>query len=246
VARTDQDIAKGLQAKKPKPGAPYHLSAYRGDIVRIQKNPRSHKASFAESLTVCGFANAARYSKIPAPSQFNAANELVPDTGWYWRDAIHAGMFGKLYAGERGLKITTPTVFLQGPTPNALASGVAEALTQELTKWDNNYFWDPTIHQTRMTFRAPGLYLVGAQVHYNAVSGSYRTTFLRLNGTTTIATSRQNVPSANSAYGQPFVLWYFESGDYLELMAQSNVAGVSADTEAWWAMAMSPEQVIPE
>jgi len=42
------------------------------------------------------------------------------------------------------------------------------------------------------------------------------------------------------------MLWFFESGDYIELYAQSNVAGVNADIEHWWAMAMSPEQVIPE
>jgi len=172
--------------------------------------------------------------------------EAAPDTGWYWRDVIHAGMFGKLYAGERGLKITTPTCHVRGLTPNALASGVAEKLTIEEALWDNNYFWDPTIHQDRITFRASGLYLVGAQVHYTAVNGSYRTTFLVLNGTTTIATHRAGANVSQSVYGNPLAFWFFESGDYVELWVQSNVAGVSADCEHLWAMAMSPEQVIME
>jgi len=246
VARTNQNIAQGLGAKKPRPGAPYHLSAYRGDIVRIQKNPRNHPASFAESLTVCGFANAARFSKWAEPHQRKQAEEDTPDTGWYWRDAIHAGMFGKLYRDLGDLKITTPTVHVTGTTPVALTSGVAKLMVPDTELWDNNYFWDPTIHQSRITFRASGLYLVGAQVHYTAVSGSYRTTFFVLNGLTTIATHRAGANVSQSVYGNPLAFWFFNSGDYIELYAQSNVAGVSADIEHWWAMAMSPEQVIPE
>jgi len=245
VAKTTIDIAKGLTAKKPKPGAPYHLSAYRGDVVRIQKNPRPHKPSQAEAAWICAFGAAARFSKTPSPQQFNEASTWVDQSGWYYRDAIHAGMFGKLYRDEGGLRITTPTCYLYASTTLTLSTGVNTPVPLTNAKWDNNYFFDVTIQPTRMYFRSPGVYFVGAQGQFTAVSGQYRTLQFRRNGTETLTSVRVPVPTNSSAFPEIIDLIYADAGDYIELLAQTNQAGSNFNCNGFWSMAMTPEQVIP-
>jgi len=128
----------------------------------------------------------------------------------------------------------------------SLTSGVAKVLTPENKLWDNNVFWMPSPNPTRMTFRSCGVYFVGAEVQYTAVSGQYRTTWFRKNGTDVYGSHRVPAPVSMTCFGHPFALMYFEVGDYIELIGQSNVAGVTAQINAFWAMAMTPEQVILE
>jgi len=246
LAKTTIEIAGGLKAKKPKPGSKHHFSLWRGDIVSVQKNPRSHPKSKAEAAWICAFSGIARYTKRPTPQDFNEASAAVSDTGWYYRDMIHTAMAGKLLLGCEGLKITTPTVKVKELAAETLTSGVAKALTPDTKVWDNNYFWEPILHPTRLYFRSCGVYAVGARVDYTAVSGSYRTTFLRKNGTETIAVTRVPVPTSQTAHTNVFGLFYFDELDYIECMAQTNQAGVNGTLMEFWAMAITPEQVESE
>jgi len=246
LAKTTIEIAGGLKAKKPKPGSKHHFSLWRGDIVSVQKNPRSHPKSEAEAAWICAFSNIARYTKVPTPQDFNQASADVADTGWYYRDMIHTAMAGKLILGCEGLKITTPTVKVKELAAEVLTSGVAKVLTPDTKLWDNNYFWEPILHPTRIYFRSCGVYAVGARVDYTAVSGQYRTTWLRLNGTDTIAITRIPVPTSQTCFTNVFGLFYFDPMDYIEVVAQTNQAGSNATLQELWAMAITPEQVESE
>jgi len=246
LAKTTIEVAGGLKAKKPKPGSKHHFSLWRGDIVRVQKNPRSHPKSKVEAAWVCAFSNIARYTKRPTPQEFNEASAAVSDTGWYYRDMIHSAMSGKLILGCEGLKITTPTAKVRGTSAEVLTSGVAKVLTPDTKLWDNNYFWEPVLHPTRLYFRSCGVYAVGARVDYTAVSGQYRTTTLRLNGTTTIAVERIPAPVSMTVFTNVFSLYYFDEMDYIEVIAQTNQAGSNGTLQEFWAMAITPEQVESE
>jgi len=246
LAKTTIEIAGGLKAKKPKPGSKHHFSLWRGDLVSVQKNPRSHPKSESEAAWICAFSGMANNSKRPTPQDFNEASAATADTGWYYRDLIHTAMAGKLILGCEGLKITTPTVKVKELAEEVLTAGVSKVLTPDTKLWDNNYFWEPILHPTRIYFRSCGVYAVGCRVDYTAASGQYRTTWLRQNGTDTIAISRIPAPTSQTVFTNVFGLFYFDPMDYIEVLAQTNQAGSNATLRELWAMAITPEQVESE
>jgi len=245
LAKVHQDITKGLRAKKPQPGAPYHLSLYRGDIVRVQSNPTHKTPTKAEAAWVCAFSTAAHYSKVPDPRTFDAASQQTSDTGWYYRDAITAGIFGKLYTDVGGLKITTPTTRVTNSAYQALTNGVVKVLNIDAQVWDNNYFWDPVGHPTRLTFRSAGLYMVGCQVAFSGGSATRRDFAINLNGATQIANKIIANTSGGFCQDETETLYYFHPGDYIEFIAFCTTTSVTAKLDHAWVMAITPEQVIP-
>lgn len=243
MAKVDAEVVAGFNAKKPKPGGKHHYSSTRGDIVVVKKNPRGHKPSLAEAAWICGFTSIARYTKMSDPRQFNEASTQTDGTGWYYRDALHSGIVGKLITAKGGLRITTPTANVYRDAVESLSSGVLKILTPNAKFWDNNYFWDFVGHPTRLTVRSTGLYLVGASVHFSATSGTYRTAIIRRNGTVILAEHREFVSANASVHCNPFTIAYFNEHDYLEIGAQTNTAGPTAELETFWILAITPELV---
>lgn len=182
-------------------------------------------------------------TKVPDPKTLDLAKKLTANTGWYYRDILTAGSVGKIYHNPGVPRITTPTFNIHSTTAESLTSGTAKVLTPTIKDWDNNVFWENVIHPTRATFKSAGLYLIGAEVNYNAVSGSFRECQVRLNGTTLLIDERIWPATANGAPVTGQRIWYFTAGDYIEVLGQANTVGVTA-TLAWlYGVGITPESV---
>lgn len=139
--------------------------------------------------------------------------------------------------------MTTPTARVTRNAAESLTINVLKVLTPNNKLWDTNQFWSPTVNATRLTFVSPGLYYVYHRALYSGVSGGFRDTGIRLNGTTLLVNIRNWPASANAFEGQASDIWYFNAGDYIEATAQSSSASVTAQLDALIVMALTPEQV---
>jgi len=242
--KLDIGLLKHFKNKKPRRGMPYNLRIGRGNQLIMQANPAPHKPSRAELLWQFKFACLAHWSKRPDPRAFNYAVDVSDDSGWYYRDVIHSAMEGKLLILGQGPRVTTPTVRVRREGAENLDAGTSKALTADVLVWDNNVFWNPQADSSRLTFRTAGVYLVGGSIQYNAVAAGRRDCTIRLNGTTNIEDVYATPAGAIAfAFGN-ITLWYFNADDYIELMARSSVAGVTAVMRSFWALAITPEAVI--
>jgi hypothetical protein len=212
-------------------------------IAQAWPKRRGKPKSARQLAWVNHFSCLAQLTKFPHPSQYDLAKELAKDTGWYYRDVLTVAANGKLYFTEGAEKVTTPTARVNRNATEALTANVLKVLTPNTKLWDTNQFWSPTVNSTRLTFVSPGLYYVYSRVLFSAVTGGFRDTGIRLNGTTLLVNSRLWPNSANAFDGQASDIWYFHAGDYIEPTAQSSVASVTAQLDALIVMALTPEQV---
>jgi len=189
------------------------------------------------------FSCVAWISKIPDPRTFDLAKKLTKDTGWYYRDVIASGAVGKLYQVEGVSRITTPTVMLHRTAGEALSAGVAKVLTPNVMDWDNNRFWNASSNPSRITIRAGGLYLLGAQGLFSTATSNYRILNIRLNGTTNISDSMQVLNGNFQVWQQNQSIWYFNPNDYIELLATSGAAGVSCTINHFWMVGITAEVI---
>jgi len=243
VAKITGDPVDFLKGKKPRPGGNHHYKRDKAGRLLVQANPAAHKPSGAESAWISNFSCLAHFTKAPWSGDFNDATELQDQTGWYWRDVIHSALSGKLL-GDPAKRVTTPTVRVFRTGVEALSNGVVKILTPNNREWDNNFFWDETANQSRLTVRSSGVYLVGAQVEFTNITGGRRAVQLIANGTKIVGDQTVTQANVNLQRLTPVTLWAFETNDYIEAAAFANVAGVSAELEAFWLMAMTPESVI--
>jgi len=253
VAKLTGDLTNLLKGGKPRrlgpaftKRQPQHESELGGEnpgALILQKKPRPHEPSRVEFAWVSNFSCIARFTKAPWSGDFNEAHNLQDQTGWYWRDVIHSALSGKLI-GDPRKRVTTPTARVFRTGMESLVSGQLKALTPNDTDWDNNFFWDPVSNSTRLTIRSKGVYLVGCQIEYNAVSGGRRVAILRVNGTTVIGDQSIGAVASNLVRVDPMTVWAFNENDYVEACAFANASGVQAELENFWVVAITPEAVI--
>lgn len=242
--KLERNLSSALKSKKPKPGGPYHLRGTRGGGLAAQANPTPHKQSKVEKAWSLQFACFANWTKTPDPRAFDYATDASDGTGWYYRDVLHSALSGKLILIKPENRVTTPTARVKRAAAQALTIGVPLALTPDSAEWDNNVFWNPLAQQSRLTIRSPGVYLIGGWCQFSAVTAGRRDAYLRLNGTTVLTGSWTHAASANVLALEPVTIWYFNDNDYLEMVALSSVAGVTALARALWVVAITPETVI--
>ena len=233
-----------IRGKKPRTDAPVHFARTRGGQVAIRSNPRKHKQSAAERSWVLHFACTARYSKYPAPSEFDDLVSDAGDTGWYPRDMLHSAAAGKLIRECNKAKMTTPTARVTRSTYQALTSGVPLYLIADTKVWDNNVFWNMDNDQSRLTVRSCGLYLCHATALYTGISGGRRELFLDVNRTDEIVGDRQVTPNTNLVEQSVDTIWYFNENDYLEARAVANASGVQVQLRSLWILAITPEAIL--
>lgn len=248
-----------------------HFKRGRGEQLIAQAWParRGKKKTPLQQAWVDDFSRSARMSKVPDPDAMTTANCMAkgwPEpTGWFYRDVIESAMHGKLivFTGnnsdqalsgfdESGRRlgqeviprVTTPTVFGSRVAAQAVAINTDVALIPSAVQWDNNRFWSATINPSRFTVRAPGLYLAGADVEFNAVTGGFRRSNFRVNGTSFDAPNSLPIANANTIRMPTITLLWFNAGDHVECIARTGTANVTATLLAFWLVAITPESLV--
>lgn len=126
----------------------------------------------------------------------------------------------------------------------AITAAAWNVITLDRAEWDNNIFWTPAIDAKRLTFRSSGLYFIGGFADlagHSTAGGRYLS--LRINGVLIRPVQYWNVASnavPNLTVSAP---WYFNAGDYIELMVWSSHA-VNCNQAGAWAIALTPEAVV--
>lgn len=221
------------------------LKTWRGvPYIAAWPRQRKHTQSEVQQAWVDAFKDRAQVLKAPDPRLYQTAVEMAAGTGWYYRDVLERAAFGKLYTDQQERRVTTPTVFRKNSTSVLLTQNVNTPLSSDTSVWDNNAFYDAA-HPTRLNVKAPGLYIVQAQVRWDTTSGSNSTAHtLVVNGTDIIAA--HNVPGstqANLTYAV-HTIWYFHAGDYVEALVQKNAAGNRVILQAFFMLAITPEALV--
>jgi len=221
------------------------MNGYRGQVYfQAWPRRRGKTKSPLQQAWIDAFSIRARAFKSVDPKTLMAAQAWTHGTGWYYRDVLERASYGKLIIYGEANRVTTPTVSVSRPATEALTANIVKALTPTNQAWDNNTFWNASINPTRITFKSPGLYLVGGSVRFTDTSTSgVRYMWLRVNGVTewgnqtTFVT--QNAPKALST---AIPIW-MNANDYVELLALSNVNSTIL-IQAFWATGITPEAMI--
>lgn len=110
-------------------------------------------------------------------------------------------------------------------TGQVIPPGVLTAITFDTLIEDNDSMFN-TAFNTRITFRTPGWYSVGANVQWQFVAGGNRRTSIRLNGTTMIIPSdRRTAAVVPGDIININATRLFNQNDYIELLVSQNTAG---------------------
>lgn len=221
------------------------LSSYRGLLI-VRSRPKTPKAppSELQRAWINRFKCYAYWSKFADPDARRIAEELVPNTGWYWRDVIERAMSGKLLLNREELPITTPTANIYATSPQAISSGVEAALTAAALNWDNNYFWNPSANQSRLTCRTAGLYAFGCVVNSPTNTTARRKVSIIVNGTTRIAQQSAGAGTSTSQQLTLTGIWYMHANDYAQVFAQPSSSGQTFTMEHFWVVALTPEPLM--
>lgn len=243
-------IVEGTYIQPPSPrrrgGLPLELSGWKGKIVaRKRKGRKGPNKSPLQQAWVDNFSCIARWSKFADPRARETAEDMAPDTGWYWRDIIETAMVGKLIRRIGEHPITTPTVNIRKTSATSLSGTNETVLTPDEFLWDNNYFWNPISNQSRITFRSPGLYLVGADAQFGVSSTTRRKLIIKDQDGTRIVEQSQGPGLSTTVQIAIVGLMYFHANDYIECYAQASASGQTTVLNHFWAIAMTPEQLLP-
>lgn len=243
MAKVIGDTTNLLKGGKPRPSGGHFYKRDKAGRLLVQSKPQPHAPSGPERAWISNFTCLAHFTKAPWSGDFNNATELQDQSGWYWRDVIHASLSGTLL-GDPGKRVTTPTARVHRVGVESLVNGTVKVLTPTNLDWDNNFFWDFVTHPTRLVCRNAGVYLLGAQVEFSSTSGGRRAVQVLLNGVTIIVDNTVHASSANLLRITPLTLWAFNTNDYIETAAFANANGVSCELEAFWILAITPEAVL--
>jgi len=168
----------------------------------------------------------------------------IGGSGWYYRDVMARAAYGKLisYQGEK--RIVTPTVKATRTTDFSLGAGGDSPCPLTAIEWDNNQFWSATTNPTRLTVRAPGLYMIGAVVTRQTGNTARQYAYIRQNGTVTVAVE------PFEAFSSPMwttleALVYAHADEWFDLRI-FNTSGTSTfRVVSFWMVAITPEGIIP-
>jgi len=210
-------------------------------VAQAWPRKRGKPKSQRQQMWVDHFSCLNSLSKMPDPYSHLTANMLSHGNGWYPRDMFIAAANGNLFGVEGEIKVMTPTCSITRATTQSVASGVKTIMNLTAADWDNNQFWEGVTHPSRITFKAPGLYLVRLAVLWSSAAGSYRFIEIKLNGATFLAHDT-NVPGgANSFYQEVTKLWYFHAGDYIEASVQQGAGALTCIVDQFCVVGIVPE-----
>jgi len=245
VAKVERTLLTPTSARRRRSGG-LTLSSYRGLLI-VRTRPKTPKAppSELQRAWIQRFKCYAYWSKLADPWARKIAEEMVPNTGWYWRDVIERAMSGKLLLNREEPPITTPTAYVTRSTAQNLTQNVTLYLTPDTLNWDNNYFWNPSANTTRLTVRSAGLYMIGATLLFPNGTTGRRDVILRTNGTTTIAEQGGGEGTNAGGYRSVTTIMYMRAQDYVEVGAFTSVTGQTARIFAFWIVALTPETLVP-
>jgi len=221
------------------------MKPHRGQTV-VQKWPkkRGKPKGALQQAWVDRFSLVACFVKSPSTEEYDRARQWADGTGWFWRDVLTAAANGNLLVIPGQTKITTPTFYVGRDVVEPLAAGTAESVNFDGLEWDNNVFWNPISNPNRLTFFAPGLYLVGADGQFNNTATDKRCSlFMRVNGTKDLPRAEGQDIANNDIGLQVASIWYFNAGDYLELRVLSTVA-CDLNSAHLWGVAITPEGLV--
>lgn len=237
-----EQLFKGRKIVSPKGVV---LSSNKSGIYIRARPKKSRKGLTPLRMAwVDNFKLIATLSKTPDPYAFNMATALAKGTNWYYRDVLETAMSGKLIRYEDEPRVTTPTAVISRVTNEQWTGGQFKFLTPDNLVWDNNAFWNPALNPTRITMRAPGVYLVGATVTLKTANAGAFAAELWVNGSTLIAgqrVSKNGVETMAQATG----LYYFHANDYVELGVFNSANTTQYQSPSFWVVAITPEALLP-
>jgi len=245
MAKADSTLIPAPSPRR-RGGLPVETSGYRGLLaIRKRKERKGPKKSPLQQAWVDNFSCMARWSKKADPRARAWAEEMAPDTGWYWRDIIESAMSGKLIRKEGEHPITTPTANIARVAAQALSGTNETTLVADTLIWDNNYFWNPSANQQRLTIRSAGLYLVGADAQFPVSNTGRRKLIIKNQDDTRIVEQSQSPGTSTTVQIAIVGLYYFHSGDYIYAVGQANQSSQTCVLNHFWALAITPEQLLP-
>jgi len=222
------------------------LSAYKGQpYAKAMPHFKKGWQKPIQRAWVEHFSLSARMSKTPAAQEMDAAVNLAKDTLWYYRDVLQTAMAGKLFRFNSEEPVKTPTVHVSRSAAEALTSGIEKILTPDTKNWDNNVFWSATVNPSRLTAKSAGLYLVGAQVELRPETDGSRLVRLKYNGTTYGAAVTAKTGTDFPAWMPLMEIHYFHPNEYVQLACLEIGSGQTAQINAFWMLAITPEALVP-
>jgi len=222
------------------------LSSNRGQVyIRKWPKQRGRAASQLQQAWIDDFSMKARLLKSVNPQLLVQAQNYAKGTGWYYRDVLERAAAGKLIIEQEEHKITTPSCSFFSPNKTAVVQNVETYIATQASYWDNNSFRDAAF-PTRMVFKAPGLYLIGAEFVWNPSAGTSMM-FHRIWANRTYILAGQSRPGiAINDQSETLVgVWYFHANEYAECSVLKNNAGNQVWLRNFWAVGITPESLIP-
>jgi len=165
-------------------------------------------------------------------------------SGWFYRDVLSVAAVGKLISYQGEVRVKTPCVSVYRPTAQTVPANTETKLIPTALEWDNNNFWNPTVNPTRLTFRSPGLYIVGAVVERTTGGTSRQLFYVRQNSGRNIAIQMVE-PYTALAWGSLIGVAYFHANDYCELTSYLLTGSSTWKILSFWAVAITPEAIVP-
>jgi len=245
VAKVDADADAFSRADVVRARGRYQIKSRKGSVyIASWPRPRGKKKTPLQEAWVNRFKCLAEALKSPFPPILDAAVEFSKGTGWYYRDVMETAAAAKLIRQNDEIRVTTPTVMVHRTTAQNQSGSTPYLLTPNALDWDNNVFWSAVTNPDRLTIRAPGLYLIGAEVNFpNGASGA-PVPFIRKNGTTILC---RFYTGANGTFQtqSAFTIAYFHALDYIQLLVDIAGSGHNFLINNFWALAITPEAIIP-
>lgn len=119
---------------------------------------------------------------------------------------------------------TTLAARVTRDTNQATTSGVEAALTFTVVRWNNGGLFASGT-PTRLVAPVSGIYLIGAQVEWEASATGTRVVTIRYNGTDIIARTRVDPTSGTSLGHETVTEWPLNEGDYVEALVMQTSGG---------------------
>jgi len=222
------------------------IKSWKGKVILVNwPRPRGKKSlTHLQLAWVDRFACLAGLTKSPHPKTLAAATDLAKGTGWYYRDVIHSAMTGKLMGLRNEIKVRTPTVMAHRRVSTSMVPD-NNFLIPNGVDWDTNNFWNAGSNPGRLTFLAPGLYLIGADVWTGEQVNQNKHCYLKLNGTTFLYNQLFSAGANYFGRFNPTGIWYMHTNDYIELGLSIPGAGNTYQINAFYAIGIAPETLIP-
>lgn len=108
----------------------------------------------------------------------------------------------------------------------SITNNTVTAATFNSERWDSGDLHSTSSNTSRLAAPITGLYVIGGHVRFAANSSGRRDVFVRVNGSTQIAVSRNSAPHAtDDTYLSVATAYRLTAGDYVELCVFQNSGG---------------------